>query len=231
MTLDEAGYSDIIDMALTQEVIDAAYHGRDIRPAWIGAHRPRTKIEALQGIQKWASAHYDFYLSFVRDFMERYGNILDIGCGPGQATAMLARYSKAAAGMDSDETVIGFARKHNAVSGALFEYGVFPDMVEPHWRYDYVFCVETLEHIAYEKQVEFIDAALGMLLPDGRMFITTPNESSPSPPHIGVWSKEWVGHMTAHLGQRIVKRGYISNKTPEVGMIEAEASHHAWVLR
>ena len=81
MILDEAAFSDVDDGTLYQEINDAAYHGADIRPAWIGAHRPRTSVASLGGLCHWASVHYDYYLNFVRDYMERRGDTLDIGCG------------------------------------------------------------------------------------------------------------------------------------------------------
>ena len=143
---------------------------------------------------------------------------------------MLARYSRCATGVDNDSAVIDFARRHNAASGALFVQGTFPETAESHWRFDCIFCVETMEHIPYEKQAAFIDAALGMLKPDGRMFITTPNESSASPPHVGVWTEAKVAELVARLGEHIVKRGWFSNSQP-VGMLDTPSTHHAWVLR
>jgi SAM-dependent methyltransferase len=228
--LDEAAFSDITDPALKQEVRDAAYHGVDIRPAWIGARRPRTEIDGLKDIAHWASVHYDYYLNFVRDHVNKIGDVLDIGCGAGQATAMLARYAGRSVGIDSDENVIEFARKHNTGSGATFIHGAFPSKALNDRHFDYIFCVETMEHLPYDQQQYFLTRALGLLHPDGRMFITTPNEPSASPPHIGIWTKEWVGHMTQHLGPRIEARGYFSNTQP-VGMQQEPASHHAWVLR
>src|SRR3990167_335272 len=120
MTLDESAFSDVTDEKLCAEINDAAYHGADIRPAWIGAHRPRTEIESPQQMAGWARTHYDFYLNFVRDYMERRGDVLDIGCGAGQCTAMLARYANKALGVDSDKDVIAFALKHNIARDAFF---------------------------------------------------------------------------------------------------------------
>ena len=226
MILDEAAFSDINDDTLYQEISDTAYHGADIRPAWIGAHRPRTSVESLQRIASWASVHYDYYLNFVRDYMERRGDVLDIGCGAGQATAMLARYAENAVGVDPDAAVFEFAVKHN--SGPAFINASFP--YDTPRRFDYIFCVETMEHIPYDKQTEFIDKALAMLRPNGRMFITTPNETTPSPPHVGVWSPEVVAIMEARLEGRVVRHGWFNNTQP-VGFLDTPSTHHAWVLR
>ena len=228
MTLDETAFSDIDSADLYQEVHDTAYHGADIRPAWIGAHRPRTSVEELQRIASWASTHYDYYLNFVREYMERRGDVLDIGCGAGQATAMLSRYAEFSEGIDSDEAVIKFARKWNSGERISFFKGSFPEGAVG--VYDYIFCIETIEHVPYEKQTEFIDAALGRLRAGGLMFITTPNETTSSPPHVGVWSPQVVEALANRLGGRIVRRAWFSNTQP-TEFLSAPSTHHAWVLR
>ena len=228
MTLDEAAYSDINDSNLYQEIYDTAYHGADIRPAWIGAHRPRTSVESLQRIAAWSSTHYDYYLNFVREHVERRGDVLDIGCGAGQATAMLSRYAEFSEGIDSDEVVIKFARKWNAGERISFFKGSFPEGAVG--VYDYIFCIETIEHVPYEKQAEFIDAALGRLRAGGLMFITTPNETTPSPPHVGVWSPQVVEALAARLGERVVRHAYFNNTHP-TEFLSTPSTHHAWVLR
>lgn len=228
MMLDEAAFSDIGNPDSYQKIYDAAYHSPDIRPAWIGAHRPRTSVDSLRGLANWASTHYDYYLNFVRDYMEKRGDTLDIGCGAGQSTAMLARYSSSAIGIDADAAVIAFANKWNAGNHTTFIIGSFPDQVSG--SYDHIFCIETIEHVPYDKQDAFIDAAMAMLRPGGLMFITTPREDEPSPPHIGVWSPTIVDALTKRLGDRIVRQGYFNNQSP-VGFGDAPSTHHAWVLR
>lgn len=229
MILDESAFSDIDDSTRVEEIRDAAYHGADIRPAWIGAHRPRTSIKALKGLANWAGVHYDYYLNFVRDYMERLGYVLDIGCGAGQCTNMLARYSESATGIDSDAYVIDFAARHNLAPNAAFVCNEFPSERFAGPLYDYIFCVETLEHIPYEKQVYFIERALALLRLGGRMFITTPREDTPSPPHVGVWSPGWGNEMAERFGKRVLRRAWFNNGAP-VGFLDAPSTHHAWVL-
>lgn len=230
MTLDEDGFSDVSSAGLVEEIRAAAYHGVDIRPAWIGGRRPRTDIAELKGLRHWADVHYDYYLNFVREYVDRRGHILDIGCGAGQCVAMLARYGESATGMDSDVEVIAFANKHNVVAGATFVRGAFPSKWFGDKRYDYIFCVETMEHIAHDQQDHFLDRALALLTPGGLMFITTPREDTPSPPHIGVWSEGRAETIAARLGDRVLRRAYFSNTNPAV-FLDEPATHHAWVLR
>lgn len=227
--LDEVGESALNDASILDE-LKAASYGEDNRPAWIGAHRPTTTDANLRPLALWAAAHYAYYLTFVRDYIEKrvYMRILDIGCGAGQNTAMLARYAEFVTGIDSDKKGIAFAVKHNAGSGADFVWGEFPNQLTG--SYDYIFCIETIEHVLYDKQIALIEAALGMLRDGGRMFITTPNETSPSGPHHGIWTPEWMRGIMEKFGTRVEKRGYFSNTAPGEGFVEA-GTHHALVLR
>lgn len=230
MTLDESQESVINDASMLEELKAGAY-GNDNRPSWAGAHRPVTECAELKGLANWAATHYAYYLTFVRDFVERRGKILDVGCGCGQNTAMLARYSERALGIDPESFGIGFAKKHNASGGAEFICGHFPHgEVWERRPFDYIFCIETMEHIEYRVQEDFMQAALDLLAPDGRLFITTPNETSASGPHHGIWTPEWLGKMAAKFGERIVRRGYFNNLKADEGFVES-GTHHAWVLK
>lgn len=140
---------------------------------------------------------------------------------------MLARYGDAI-GIDPESFGIGFANKYNATGGAKFMLGRFP--VEMPHQFDYIFCIETIEHVDYAKQPEFISAALAMLRPDGMMFITTPNETTASGPHHGIWVPQRLEQMVTGFGSRIVKRGFFDNTRAGEGFVEG-GTHHAWVLR
>lgn len=226
MTLSEELESTINDASKLDE-LKAGCYGMDNRPCWIGAYRPATTCAELTGLANWAATHYAYYLNFVREFMDKRGDILDIGCGCGQNTAMLARYGNAI-GVDPESFGIGFAKKYNAGSGAQFMQSGFPCEM-PH-QFDYIFCVETIEHVNHGVQATFINAALAMLRPDGMMFITTPNETSASGPHHGIWAPDHLKLMEDGFGCRIVKRGYFSNVRPGDGFVEG-GTHHAWVLQ
>lgn len=227
--LNESGVSRITDSKLSGEMLDVIYGGSDNRPAWIGGHRPATDIELLKPQASWASTHYDFYLSFVRDYMEPRCKVLDIGCGAGQNTAMLARYSDSSTGIDSDPKAARFAEKYNTVTGAKFILGTFPEYIPP-LKMDYIFCIETMEHIPYEKQFRFLDSALELLETGGLMFVTTPNEEIVEPPHIGIWTTRWLPRILEHLTGRIKKRGYFDNENPDAGILSKPSSHYAFVL-
>lgn len=231
LTLDEDSTSTLSDEKLADVLALVSYRGTDNRPAWIGGYRPASDVAQLQGHANWAATHYDFYLNFVRDYVERLGTILDIGCGAGNNTAMLARYGESALGLDSDPLAVAFATKHNRGTGAAFIMMAFPEGADTKHKFDYIFSIETLEHINYDKQRAFLDAALGLLKSGGRMFITTPNEECAGGTHVGIWTKQWTEDMKKHLVTRIERYGYFNNLNSGAGFNAVASSHHALVLR
>ena len=163
--------------------------------------------------------------------MEKRGAVLDLGCGAGQNTAMLARYSRWAEGVDHDEKAIKFAMKHNTGSGAVFKWGSFPHCIKPSERFDYIFCIETMEHVHYGDQVKFLQSAIDLLSPEGRLFITTPNEEESSGHHIGIWSKKFRKEMLEFLGKRVAYHGFIDNQKPDAGFSDDPKSHLVLVIK
>ena len=230
MILDESAFSDIDDAAVEAEMLDVIYKGSDNRPAWIGGCVPRTSVEGLRSHAKWAINHRTLYLNFVSEYVERLGNVLDIGCGAGQNTAMLSRYANGVTGIDSDEKAITFARKYNESPGVKFVHGKFPACAVWGDSFDYIFCVETMEHVAYDEQEEFIDKAVLMLRDGGYLFITTPREDSASAPHIGVWSPFWTEKMKKRFAANVVAHWYVDN-TQGKTTVDAEIRHHALVMQ
>jgi len=229
MKLDEEKRSIINDPSVLAEMLDVIYGGSDNRPAWIGGHRPATLLQELKAQAGWACDHYDFYLNFVREHVDKRGRILDIGCGAGQNTSMLARYGDRAIGIDSDPKAITFATKNNKTAGTEFINGSFPEDLDQ-GGFDYIFCIETIEHVPYEQQIKFLLAALDKLYDGGRMFITTPNEQIAEPPHIGIWSRSWIPTIFHHIEKNIERRAFFDNKYPD-GFVEDESSHYAMVLK
>ena len=169
MELDEDKRSRIPPTCSHDELQRARSVGDD-RPVWVGAYLP----EGTPGdLANWTTAHYRFYLSFVRDHMTKKGKVLDIGCGCGSMAAMLGRYSESVLGIDNIPEIIEFANKHNTAENVRFEKMRFPEEA-PEGKFDYIFAVEVLEHNDHSRQQAFLDAAVGLLAPEGKLFLTMP---------------------------------------------------------
>lgn len=230
MTLDE-GKTSIISNADFESELEGVMYGKDNRPAWVGRYRPFTEVERLKPAAHWATVHYGFYLNFVRDCMTHKGVVLDIGSGAGQNAAMLTRYSEMVFGLEPDARAFEFSVTYNLVPQHLkFILGAFPtkDMTP---KFDYIFIIETIEHIEHAKQFDFLGAALATLKEDGLLFITTPNESTSSAPHVGIWSPGWMQKIQEHFPSNIQRNGFFSNKEPDAGFSDDnKRSHRAVVM-
>ena len=102
-------------------------------------------MPAYQPFVNWKKAHVERY-ELASRFLKSTDAVLDLACGVGYGTAMLASHCKAATGVDVSQGAIRYARKKYRtansvfVQGDLFEYPVSP-------RFDVVVSFETAEHI------------------------------------------------------------------------------------
>jgi len=167
----------------------------------------------------------------VREYMSEGGDTLDIGCGAGQNTAMLGRYSRSVVGVDNDRLAIEFARKHNGMTGAEFVLGDFPGAIGKDRLFHHAFMIETIEHVQHNKQFDFIDEALCRLHDGGLLFITTPNEQTSSPPHVGIWSDGWMQQVRERFATQIVREGFFCSAESGLGFIKNASTHRALVMK
>ena len=104
------------------------------------------------------------------------GRILDIACGTGHGTALLAR-SGAVTGLDRDGATIDHARRR--VPDARFEVAEVPPVPLPDDAFDWVVCFETIEHVTDDER--FLLELRRVLAPGGHMLLSTPNRAVTSP--------------------------------------------------
>jgi len=173
------------------------WKGSDVAPTWIGAFQPATRSNdsRLHDLAKFSRDHYLFYRALVEQYVEKEGNVLDVGCGTGARTAMLARYSTSVLGIDSDMMKISAAASLNGVESIKWLFAEFlewandPNAYGQFGKADYVFAVEVIEHLPVTLHSAFIRLMLSRLQPDGCAMLTTPRDKEPDrkEPHIGLW--------------------------------------------
>ena len=97
---------------------------------------------------------------------------LDLGCG---SSPNLNYITGERIGLDIRADALAFMRKH---SDAYFSYGNVLDI--PFWAstYDYIMCIEVLEHLHNNEAEKAISEIARVLTPDGYATIATPNYSS-----------------------------------------------------
>ncbi len=171
------------------------WKGSDIAPAWYGAYEPATRSDdrELFALADFNRAHYLFYRALIEQYVEKQGSVLDVGCGSGQRTALLARYSDTVIGIDSDLSKLGVASVVNFTQNILWICDEFV-----YWsrnneaEFDYVFAIEIIEHVYLDMQANFLGELIRKVKPGGALLLTTPRDNNPKRelPHIGLWDDE-----------------------------------------
>lgn len=110
-------------------------------------------------------ARYVWASSLVR------GDALDVACGTGYGSRMLARRARIS-GVDRDEDAVNMARSRVA---GTFLVAEVPPIPFPDDAFDFVVCFETVEHIGDDSA--FVREVTRVLRPGGRLLISTPNSA------------------------------------------------------
>jgi SAM-dependent methyltransferase len=111
----------------------------------------------------WASRHVS-------------GQILDVACGNGYGSSLLARCGTLS-GLDKDHDAVTVARRR--VPAAKFTEAVLPALPYGDGSFDAVVTFETLEHVAQD--AEYVAELARVLRPGGLLLLSTPNAAVSSP--------------------------------------------------
>lgn len=128
---------------------------------------------------------YNLAASQLRKFGEM---AVDLCCGTGYGTAIMAKAGALAIGVDLSHEAIEYARRNNP--GASYEQGYVQDFLRTTRRYpDVVTFFEAIEHIPRPDGHDILDAVQESLTSDGRFLISTPRDirSDVNPDHITQW--------------------------------------------
>jgi O-antigen biosynthesis protein len=100
--------------------------------------------------------------------------VLDIACGEGYGSAMLARDAASVIGVDISAEAVSHARQaYSDISNLEFRLGDAASIPLPDDSVDVVISFETIEH--HDKHQEMIDEIRRVLKPDGLLVISSPN--------------------------------------------------------
>ena len=100
--------------------------------------------------------------------------VLDIACGSGYGTALLAQNAKYVFGVDLDASAIEYADKNYAGQNIKFTLGSATKIPLPDASVETVVSFETIEHV--EEYQEFLAEIRRVLTPDGLLILSTPND-------------------------------------------------------
>ncbi len=103
------------------------------------------------------------------------GSAVDIGCGDGTITAMVAARGYEVVGYDVDpKSVLVAAERHPELT---FRNGSAQEAKEVGSR-TLTVCLEVLEHLPFEAQAEFLEAIAASTRPGGTLMLSTPGRYS-----------------------------------------------------
>lgn len=101
--------------------------------------------------------------------------VLDLACGEGYGSALMARDADSVLGVDIDEAAIGHARRRYQADGLRFEPASATAVPAADDSFDLVVSFETIEHLAEQEQM--LAEFRRVLRPDGVLLISSPDRA------------------------------------------------------
>ena len=115
---------------------------------------------------------YAFCLQLVEDC-----EVLDLACGEGYGSHLLASRARSVVGMDlSPETISHASLRYNKVSNLSYVEADATDIPSADDSFDLVVCFETIEHLL--AQEEMLAEFRRVLRPDGLLLISSPDKKT-----------------------------------------------------
>jgi SAM-dependent methyltransferase len=143
--------------------------------------------------------HSTSYYKFAAKMIGRPRRVLDIGCGEGLGTWLLAVECGAAVGADLDADAIACARRAWTDPRIGFRLGdAFEAAAGESW--DAVVSFDVIEHVEPARADAFLDGVAGLLDPSGVAIVGTPNETSAR--YASAVTN--AGHVNLYSGERLL---------------------------
>ena len=116
------------------------------------------------------------YYKFASKLIGRQKKVLDIGCGEGLGTWLLAVECGGALGVDLDDEAIKKAQGNWNDPRITFLCDDFFNLKQQKW--DAILCLDVIEHILPENTTRFLQKTSDCLTHDGIAIIGTPNDTA-----------------------------------------------------
>lgn len=144
----------------------------------------------------------EFFRASVLPRLQVSGDWLDVGCGSGVFTRMLAEAGARALGLDGAPAMVEAARA--AGQGARFEVGRVEDVGALTQSFDGAICLSVIEYLA--DPAAALKTIAGRIKPGGRLALSAPNRGS-----------------TLRAAQRVARRFGAGR-----GLAYLDSSRHLW---
>lgn len=144
----------------------------DVRKAAAGGERQASP--SLEGIRADHRGRYEFAVEFI----VKGSQVLDLACGVGYGSYMLANRSLCEKIVSVDSSIDALAYGSKYYNSPKIDYRLgdcLSIVLEPEF-FDIVLCFETIEHIENERQL--LEKFHQALKPQGRLLCSTPNQKN-----------------------------------------------------
>jgi len=138
------------------------------------------------------------YYKFASKMIGRKKSVLDVGCGEGLGTWLLAKECGQAEGIDTDHEAIEIGKKNWNDSKILFNDVDF-FTADNKKTYDAIVSFDVIEHILPENMIKFWKKVLDLLNDNGIAIIGTPNITSNQ--YASTVTR--AGHVNLYSGERL----------------------------
>jgi SAM-dependent methyltransferase len=140
------------------------------------------------------------------DQLQQRATVLDVGCGEGYGTAILARSGLAVTGVDVERSVIEAAVRSYAESGAEFRQMTSEEIPFDAGNFDCVTAFHVIEHV--EDPILFVRELARVLKPEGRAIVTTPNRELRLAPGERPWNQYHLTEFDATTMEEVMANAF-----------------------
>jgi 2-polyprenyl-3-methyl-5-hydroxy-6-metoxy-1,4-benzoquinol methylase len=177
--------------------------------------------------------------------------LLDAGCGSGLLTDRAAAAGARVLAVDANPAAIEFARRTFARPGVEFRLGLLDELDLPRDHFDRIVFLEVIEHLGRKQGSETLARFRDLLVPGGRLVLSTPNRKSLWPliewlldhlrlvpplageQHETLYSLDELTAAAESQGLRTAERRMINTLAPWLAWISPRLAGavHGWELR
>lgn len=141
------------------------------------------KINDYPGPYHWYQSRFQFakykrQFELTKPFLASDSRVLDLGCGDGRMTSLLAPHVKEVYGIDSQERALQFARLMNKEKNVSFKKNNSTRIPFPNCFFNTVVSFDVIEHLPQEHVSSFLTEAYRVLQSGGYFIMSTPNRES-----------------------------------------------------
>lgn len=129
-------------------------------------------FDAQSDISRMHTRRYEFAMNYA----DSSKDVIDVACGEGYGSAMLAQKAHSVIGIDIDRDAVNFASQKYALPNLKFKQGGASSLEVPSNSADVIVSFETIEHMSRGDQEYFVREADRVLKKDGILIVSTPDK-------------------------------------------------------